>query len=216
MRATWRWCAATSAAFRSCSPRRRRRSKAGSMPARAATTRAVLPARFARGGTSRPAADRHAPRAAGARRLPVARAARPYAPRRWRRGEQSLLFLNRRGYAPLTLCRVCGHRFRLPATARPGWSSIAFAASCVCHHCGHNEKRPEACPECGTLDHLVACGPGVERIAEEVVAHFPDARTIVLSSDLMGGVRRLQAGAGSDRQRRGRHRHRHAACRQGS
>ncbi|RUX06069.1 primosomal protein N', partial [Mesorhizobium sp. M8A.F.Ca.ET.023.01.1.1] len=67
-----------------------------------------------------------------------------------------------------------------------------FRGQLVCHHCGHNERRPEACPECGTLDHLVACGPGVERIAEEVVTHFPDARTIVLSSDIMGGVRRLR------------------------
>src|SRR5690606_17342032 len=66
-----------------------------------------------------------------------------------------------------------------------------FRGKLVCHHCGHNEDRPEACPSCGTLDHLVACGPGVERIAEEIVQHFPDARTIVLSSD-MGGVKRLR------------------------
>ncbi|TIL33375.1 primosomal protein N' [Mesorhizobium sp.] len=105
--------------------------------------------------------------------------------------EQSLLFLNRRGYAPLTLCRVCGHRFGCPVCS--AWLvEHRFRGQLVCHHCGHNERRPEACPECGTLDHLVACGPGVERIAEEVVAHFPDARTIVLSSDLMGGVRRLR------------------------
>ncbi|BCG92260.1 primosomal protein N' [Mesorhizobium sp. 131-2-1] len=105
--------------------------------------------------------------------------------------EQSLLFLNRRGYAPLTLCRVCGHRFGCPVCS--AWLvEHRFRGQLVCHHCGHNEKRPEACPECGTLDHLVACGPGVERIAEEVVTHFPDARTIVLSSDLMGGVRRLR------------------------
>ncbi|ESX46386.1 primosomal protein N' [Mesorhizobium sp. C416B] len=105
--------------------------------------------------------------------------------------EQSLLFLNRRGYAPLTLCRVCGHRFGCPVCS--AWLvEHRFRGQLVCHHCGHNEKRPEACPECGTLDHLVACGPGIERIAEEVVAHFPDARTIVLSSDLMGGVRRLR------------------------
>ncbi|MER8701524.1 primosomal protein N' [Mesorhizobium sp. M0768] len=107
------------------------------------------------------------------------------------RKEQSLLFLNRRGYAPLTLCRVCGHRFGCPVCS--AWLvEHRFRGQLVCHHCGHNERRPEACPECGTLDHLVACGPGVERIAEEVVAHFPDARTIVLSSDLMGGVRRLR------------------------
>ena len=67
-----------------------------------------------------------------------------------------------------------------------------FRGQLVCHHCGHNEPRPEACPACGALDHLVACGPGVERIAEEVLSHFPEARTIVLSSDLMGGVKRLR------------------------
>ena len=107
------------------------------------------------------------------------------------RGEQSLLFLNRRGYAPLTLCRVCGHRFQCPDCS--AWLvEHRFRGQLVCHHCGHHEKRPEACPECGALDHLVACGPGVERIAEEVVSHFPDARTIVLSSDIMGGVKRLR------------------------
>ena len=107
------------------------------------------------------------------------------------RGEQALLFLNRRGYAPLTLCRVCGHRFQCPDCS--SWLvEHRFRGQLVCHQCGHNEKRPEACPECGTLDHLVACGPGVERIAEEVVGRFPDARTIVLSSDMLGGVKRLR------------------------
>ena len=107
------------------------------------------------------------------------------------RKEQALLFLNRRGYAPLTLCRVCGHRFECPDCS--SWLvEHRFRAQLQCHHCGHNERTPEACPECGTLDHLVACGPGVERIAEEVNQHFPDARTIVLSSDMAGGVRRLR------------------------
>jgi primosomal protein N' (replication factor Y) len=107
------------------------------------------------------------------------------------KGEQSLLFLNRRGYAPLTLCRVCGHRFQCPDCS--AWLvEHRFRGQLVCHHCGHHEPRPEACPECGALDHLAACGPGIERVAEEVVGHFPDARTIVLSSDLMGGTRRLR------------------------
>ncbi|WP_426128082.1 primosomal protein N' [Pararhizobium sp. PWRC1-1] len=106
------------------------------------------------------------------------------------RGEQALLFLNRRGYAPLTLCRVCGHRFQCPDCS--SWLvEHRFRGQIQCHHCGYAEKTPESCPECGTLDHLVACGPGVERIAEEVDRHFPDARTIVLSSDLMG-VKRLR------------------------
>ena len=107
------------------------------------------------------------------------------------KGEQALLFLNRRGYAPLTLCRVCGHRFQCPDCS--SWLvEHRFRGQLVCHHCGHNERRPDACPECGTFDHLVACGPGVERIAEEVVGHFPEARTLVLSSDILGGVKRLR------------------------
>jgi primosomal protein N' (replication factor Y) len=107
------------------------------------------------------------------------------------RGEQALLFLNRRGYAPLTLCRVCGHRFQCPDCS--GWLvEHRFRGQLVCHHCGHREPKPEACPSCGALDHLVACGPGVERIAEEAAARFPEARVIVLSSDLMGGVKRLR------------------------
>lgn len=107
------------------------------------------------------------------------------------RGEQSLLFLNRRGYAPLTLCRACGHRFQCSDCS--AWLvEHRFRKQLVCHHCGHNEPVPEACPNCGTLDHLVPCGPGVERLAEEVVTLFPDARTVVLSSDMLGGVSRLR------------------------
>lgn len=107
------------------------------------------------------------------------------------KGEQSLLFLNRRGYAPLTLCRVCGHRFQCPQCS--SWLvEHRFKGQIQCHQCGYSEPTPHACPECGTLDHLAACGPGVERIAEEVERHFPEARTIVLSSDMAGGVRRLR------------------------
>ena len=107
------------------------------------------------------------------------------------RGEQALFFLNRRGYAPLTLCRVCGHRFQCPDCS--SWLvEHRFRGQLQCHHCGHSEPTPEACPECGTLDHLVACGPGVERIAEETDRQFPDARIIVLSSDMAGGVKRLR------------------------
>jgi primosomal protein N' (replication factor Y) len=107
------------------------------------------------------------------------------------KGQQALLFLNRRGYAPLTLCRVCGHRFQCPQCS--SWLvEHRFKDQIQCHQCGYAEKTPEACPECGTFDHLVACGPGVERIAEEVEKHFPEARTIVMSSDLLGGVKRLR------------------------
>lgn len=108
-----------------------------------------------------------------------------------KRGEQALLFLNRRGYAPLTLCRACGHRFQCPDCST--WLvEHRFRGQLACHHCGYHQPKPEACPQCGTLDHLAACGPGVERIAEEIDAQFPQARTIVLSSDLPGGVKRLR------------------------
>ena len=106
-------------------------------------------------------------------------------------GHQALLFLNRRGYAPLTLCRVCGHRFECNNCS--AWLvEHRFRNVLQCHHCGESEPVPEACPSCGTLDHLVACGPGVERLAEEVLDQFPDARTIVLSSDMAGGVKRMR------------------------
>ncbi|UCI08461.1 primosomal protein N' [Mesorhizobium sp. B1-1-8] len=152
--------------------------------------RAVLSSRFAEAALPdlKSIDMRRAPPARGGFLSPVLT---DHMRRTLERQEQSLLFLNRRGYAPLTLCRVCGHRFGCPVCS--AWLvEHRFRGQLVCHHCGHNERRPEACPECGTFDHLVACGPGVERIAEEVVAHFPDARTIVLSSDLLGGVRRLR------------------------
>ncbi len=152
--------------------------------------RVALPSRYAEAALPELAAidlRRHPPARGGFLSPPLIEAIR----KTLEKEEQSLLFLNRRGYAPLTLCRVCGHRFQCPDCS--SWLvEHRFRGQLVCHQCGHTEKKPEACPECGTLDHLVACGPGVERIAEEVVAHFPDARTIVLSSDLVGGVRRLR------------------------
>ncbi|MGB7768804.1 MAG: primosomal protein N', partial [Verrucomicrobiia bacterium] len=106
-------------------------------------------------------------------------------------GEQALLFLNRRGYAPLTLCRACGHRFHCPNCS--AWLvEHRFRQALVCHHCGHMEQRPQLCPECGEADQLVACGPGVERVAEEASALFPEARLLVLSSDMAGGVERMR------------------------
>jgi primosomal protein N' (replication factor Y) len=99
------------------------------------------------------------------------------------RGEQSLLFLNRRGYAPLTLCRNCGYRFECPNCS--AWMvEHRFRHRLECHHCGKFALIPEECPACGAEDSLVACGPGVERIAEEVEALFPEARRAILSSDM--------------------------------
>ena len=107
------------------------------------------------------------------------------------RGEQAMLFLNRRGYAPLTLCRNCGHRFECPNCST--WLvEHRFRAALVCHHCGHVESRPKLCPQCHEADTLTACGPGVERLAEEAEALFPDIRTLVLSSDTPGGIETLR------------------------
>ncbi|MDE8654107.1 primosomal protein N' [Novosphingobium album (ex Liu et al. 2023)] len=100
------------------------------------------------------------------------------------RGEQSLLFLNRRGYAPLTLCRHCGYRFQCPNCT--AWLvEHRFSGRLACHHCGHEVPVPEVCPECGTGDCLVACGPGVERIADEVAEILPEARVAVVTSDTL-------------------------------
>ncbi len=106
-------------------------------------------------------------------------------------GEQALLYLNRRGYAPLTLCRACGHRFQCPNCT--AWLvEHRFRRALVCHHCGHIERRPESCPSCGVADALIPCGPGVERLAEEVAERFPGHRALVLSSDFPGGTERLR------------------------
>ncbi|MGE0255471.1 MAG: primosomal protein N' [Alphaproteobacteria bacterium] len=111
-------------------------------------------------------------------------------------GGQSLLFLNRRGYAPLTLCRKCGHRFECPNCT--AWLvEHRLRRQLQCHHCGFMAPVPPECPSCGATDALVACGPGVERIAEELVAVDPDLRVAVMTSDTVRGpdsVRRLVAG----------------------
>lgn len=105
--------------------------------------------------------------------------------------EQTLLFLNRRGYAPLTLCRKCGYRFACPNCS--AWLvEHRFRRQLQCHHCGTSVPAPNTCPQCGAEDSLIPCGPGVERIAEEVAERFPDARTAILSSDLMPNVAALR------------------------
>nr|WP_325166471.1 primosomal protein N' [Thermohalobaculum xanthum] len=107
-------------------------------------------------------------------------------------GEQALFFLNRRGYAPLTLCRACGHRFGCPHC--DAWMvAHRFRAELMCHQCGHTAPLPSACPGCGRDDRLAACGPGVERLAEEAAELFPGARIEVLSSDLIAGPEAVKA-----------------------
>jgi primosomal protein N' (replication factor Y) len=108
------------------------------------------------------------------------------------RHEQALLFLNRRGYAPLTLCRACGHRFG--CTICDAWLvDHRFRQRLVCHHCGFSMPRPHVCPHCAAEESLVAVGPGVERLQEEAAALFPQARTMVLSSDLITTIEAMRA-----------------------
>ncbi len=98
-------------------------------------------------------------------------------------GEQSLLFLNRRGYAPLTICRTCGHRMECPRCT--AWLvEHKRNGRLHCHHCGYNLPVPNDCPECNDSDSFAACGPGVERVFEEARANFPDARIMILASDM--------------------------------
>lgn len=99
------------------------------------------------------------------------------------RQEQSMLFLNRRGYAPLVICRDCGHRIQCPNCT--AWlTEHRRVGNLVCHHCGYVTPIPKECPECHSETGLTACGPGVERVAEEVKFRFPTARVKILSSDI--------------------------------
>jgi primosomal protein N' (replication factor Y) len=107
------------------------------------------------------------------------------------RKEQALLFLNRRGYAPLTLCRACGFRFSCPNC--DAWLvDHRFRRQLVCHHCGFFTPQLPACPKCQATASFVACGPGVERLEEEAAALFPQTRLMVLSSDLIATTERMR------------------------
>ena len=111
---------------------------------------------------------------------------------RLERGEQSLLFLNRRGYAPVTICRACGEQVGCDhCDAR--MVEHRFQNRLMCHQCGETKPMPETCPSCEVAGKMSAVGPGVERLAEEVEALFPEARMAVLSSDLFGSARALKA-----------------------
>lgn len=99
-------------------------------------------------------------------------------------GEQALLFLNRRGYAPLTLCSTCGHRLHCPSCT--AWLvEHRVAKRLQCHHCGFVAPRPEVCPSCGKAESFVPCGPGIERVAEEAAARWPKARVVAVASDTL-------------------------------
>lgn len=111
---------------------------------------------------------------------------------RMEKGEQSLLFLNRRGYAPVTLCRACGEQIACDhCDAR--MVEHRFLKRLVCHQCGESKPMPTECPSCHVEGKLAPIGPGVERLAEEVQAVFPEAKMAVLSSDLFSSARALKA-----------------------
>lgn len=103
------------------------------------------------------------------------------------RKEQVLLFLNRRGYAPLTLCRTCGFRLMCPhCTAWMVEHRLGEKAGFLqCHHCGYRQKNLQTCPQCNDKESFVACGPGVERLEEEVAQLFPDAKRLIVTSDTL-------------------------------
>jgi primosomal protein N' (replication factor Y) len=114
--------------------------------------------------------------------------------------EQAMLFLNRRGYAPLTLCRDCGFRLHCPHCT--AWLvEHRLAGRLMCHHCGFATRLPPFCPNCSAADALAACGPGVERLAEEVAALFPEARAAVMTSDTVSGPEGAAAFLGLVRER---------------
>ena len=111
-------------------------------------------------------------------------------------GQQAMLFLNRRGYAPLTLCRACGHRMQCPNCT--AWLVEHRARRQLqCHHCGHAVPIPELCPQCDAANSLTPVGPGVERITEEARTHFPEVRLLVMASDTMPGPHAAAAAAAS-------------------
>ena len=102
------------------------------------------------------------------------------------RGEQAMLFLNRRGYAPLTLCRQCGHRMQCPNCT--AWLvEHRTRHQLLCHHCGHTIPIPAECPACAARDSLTPVGPGIERITEEAALVFPEARRLIMASDTIAG-----------------------------
>ena len=104
--------------------------------------------------------------------------------------EQSLLFLNRRGYAPLTICNSCGNKIKC-VNCETWLVEHRSQNTLVCHHCGYTKRISNTCDICGAEGQIKACGPGVERIEEEINQLFPEAKLTVLSSDTMKSQKTL-------------------------
>ncbi len=112
--------------------------------------------------------------------------------KRLEKSEQAMLFMNRRGYAPITLCRACGHQIGCDhCDAR--MVEHRFLKRLICHQCGESKPIPDTCPSCGAEGRLAPVGPGVERLGEEAAAIWPDANIATLSSDMYGSARALKA-----------------------
>ena len=207
--ATWRWCAAISRKSRWCCRRRRRRSKPKSMRGAAAIARLALPERF--GGQRMPSVEaidlRTAPPPRGRFISPVLAGAMKTA---LERKEQALLFLNRRGYAPLTLCRACGFRFSCPNC--DAWLvDHRFRRALVCHHCGFAMPHPANCPKCQAVEFLRRHRPG-RRAARRGSARIVSRRARAGPVQRSRRLGRAHARGICRRRRRPiRYRHRHAA-----
>jgi len=107
-------------------------------------------------------------------------------------GQQALIYLNRRGYAPLIMCATCGERVSCPNCT--AWLVEHKKENyLMCHHCGFIRRKPEACAKCEDKNNLISCGPGVERVAEELIKLFPAFRIEIMASDIMTSVHKLQA-----------------------
>lgn len=107
------------------------------------------------------------------------------------RGEQALIYLNRRGYAPLILCGACGERVNCP-NCTAYLVEHKRANYLMCHHCGYVKLKPQECVKCGDKAGLISCGPGVERVADELIEMFPSYRTEIMASDIMTSVHKLE------------------------
>jgi primosomal protein N' (replication factor Y) len=106
------------------------------------------------------------------------------------RKEQALLFLNRRGYAPLLICHACGHHVECPNCST--WLVYhKVSHKMQCHHCNYTEPLPPACPKCEAKA-LSPCGPGVERIEEEIKLLFPEARLMIMTSDTLSSPKKIE------------------------
>lgn len=103
-------------------------------------------------------------------------------------GEQALLFLNRRGFAPLTLCKKCGHRIHCPSCSV---TLVDHRRHLLCHQCGYQSSKPSSCPECHEENCLISWGPGVEKLSDEVKRRYPEARSAILSSDTLGSLKEI-------------------------